>query len=99
MSPEAWGFFGVAVVQLCGVVITYLKLRKTREKVDDAATAAKEAADWAKPTGNGFADEVRAGLSELKDLVEKTNTLATEARDEIREHKNAHVAASLRSIR
>ena len=41
--------------------------------------------------GNGFADRVEQQLKDIK-------TLALEARDEIREHKSAHVEASLRRI-
>jgi hypothetical protein len=39
--------------------------------------------------GNGFSERVESELKQIK-------ALATEARNEIREHKNVHVEASLR---
>lgn len=45
-----------------------------------------------KKLGNGFADDVRSELTEIK-------ALALEARDEIRNHKEQHVAASLKVVK
>lgn len=44
-----------------------------------------------KKLGNGFSERVEKDLAEIKGL-------ATEALTEIREHKNAHVEASLRGF-
>jgi hypothetical protein len=96
MTPEAWGFLGTAVVQLAGVIVVWLKIRKTRDAVDHAAHAAERAARWAEPTGNGFADEVRLQFKIMGDRFDRLEMLATDARDEIKNHKDAHVLESLR---
>lgn len=95
-DPESWQFYGIVVTQITTGFIVWMKLRRSREAIDHAAKSAAKAAKLSEPTGNGFADEIREDLAELKRLVRQSYQVAAEARDEIREHKDAHIRASLR---
>jgi hypothetical protein len=56
MEPEFWQYAVPALVTALAAVITvWLTSRRTNQKVDEATA-------YAKPTGNGFANEVREGL-------------------------------------
>lgn len=94
--PEAWQFYGIVATQFGTGFVVWMKLRRSREAIDHATKAATKAAKYAEPTGNGFAQEIREDLAELKRLVRQSYQVAAEARDEIREHKDAHIRASLR---
>lgn len=75
MSPEAWGFFSVLTTVGAGTLVELVRTRKKVEKSATAAThaaeaaviAATDAADLARPTGNGFATVVLGNLRELKE--------------------------------
>lgn len=89
MSDSAWQFLSVMVVQVAGVLIVYLKLRKHREVLDKAV-------ELSEPTGNGFANEVREALAELKTLGNRNYDIANEAREEVRKHIDDHYLAAYR---
>lgn len=89
MSDSAWQFLSVMVVQVAGVIVVYLKLRKSRQVLDKAV-------ELAEPTGNGFANEVREALAELKILVGRSHAIASEAHDAIQQHKDEHYLAMFR---
>lgn len=96
MSTEAWQFLGLVVVQVTGLVALWLKLRKSRQILDDTAENVHRAVELSEPTGNGFAQEVRESLAELKILVQRNYNIASEARQEIRDHKDDHYLATFR---
>lgn len=66
MTPEAWTFAGIITTQAAGVAVVWLKLRKTRQHVDQAKAAALDAADLSRPTGNGWASKVLGKLDHIE---------------------------------
>ena len=95
ISDGAWQFWIAVVVNASGFLTLWVKQRKTGRRVDGAAIAARNAAELARPTGNGFADRVDQKLDHLIRITAETRQIADQALTEVVEHKNAHVAASL----
>lgn len=92
MSPEAWQFLGLAVVQVAGLVTIWLKVHGTRDSVDEAVQVAGEAREFARPVGNGFANEVLTALREIKADVSQNTEALEQLRgrfeDHLRDHSN-----------
>lgn len=68
MSPETWQTLGTIVALL--VVGAYNAWRTIR-----AERAARKAVDLSRPTGNGFAQEVRDSLARIEGKADATNQL------------------------
>ena len=93
MSEATWAFLATEITTIGAVFIAWLQVRKPVKRL-----------------GNGFSDrvednqatmkrnqaEMKRSLDGISDLLSDTHALAVEARDEIREHKNAHILASMR---
>lgn len=72
-----WTFAGILVVAITGLLT---EMAKTRRKIDQvhedvgvAANAAVDAADLARPTGNGFAQSVKDSLARIEKSQQATD--------------------------
>jgi hypothetical protein len=91
---------GVVLTQLVLLLDSRNRANKTNDKIDvvgeNADTAATEAASAAKrafPVSNGFADDVRDGISEIKD----TQTEQGKELHEVHRKLDEHIADHARS--
>lgn len=88
MTPEAWTFAGVCVVQLASLTGIWLKLRTT-------ARDASEAKEYARPTGNGFAGKVLGSLDDIHKDIRGLRADAARDREALTTHLGDHARASL----
>lgn len=76
MTPE-WAQVTASVITVAGVCFTAWMAHGARTNAGTASRHAEQAAEYGRPTGNGFATEVRTNLSMIL-------ATATEARDDAR---------------
>lgn len=113
MTPEQANVT-VAAITLIGVLVTGYWARGAKAEASTAKRQAKsandhaeKAAEYGKPTGNGFAEDVRQQLTEIatiatdgRDAALRAESKADRAGDAINRHLEAHANgnASLRVV-
>jgi hypothetical protein len=99
LSADAWQATGVIVsavaaagsgVAIAIVTSTNRKVVRTGEKVDDASQLAEEARDYAKPTGNGFANAVQSSLARVEAGQEALTRDVASLKDKVTDQAVAH---------
>lgn len=96
MTPELANV-AVAAITLIGVLITGYWARGAKSEASTAKRQAKSAndhaeraAEYGKPTGNGFAGEVRSGLTDILAIATEARNEATLARELAEQNRDAH---------
>lgn len=103
MTPEQANV-AVAAITLIGVLVTGYWARGAKSEASTAKRQAKtatdhaeRAAEYGRPTGNGFADDVRQQLGEIagiategRDAALRAEAKADQAGDAINRHLEAH---------
>lgn len=74
LSHDAWVFLGIAIVQTAAIAVAWIEARKARQ--------------YAKPTGNGFAQRVEEKL----DDIDKTNCrIEAKVDNHLRDHTQGQI--------
>lgn len=96
MNPETAQVI-VAAITALGVVVSAWLAHGARQEAKGASRHAEQAADYGRPTGNGFAGDVRQQLGEIatiasdgRDAALRAEDKANQAHDAIHRHLEAH---------
>lgn len=87
LSDQAWGFLGIFTIQICGVVVVWLKLRRQKDVVDETRDLAADAKEQTKPISNGFALKMTSSVERIEQGVHDNTRAILSLRDDLNEQR------------
>lgn len=103
VSHDLWVFLGIVVAQFAAIVVAVVQGRTAAADAKAAKQSAQTAAELSKPTGNGFADDVRQGFSDLRegiaDMRRGLSRVEAKIDDHVADHARSDILGSHRPRR